>query len=117
MQYNITQPMPKAISEYQSMLNFRVPTSLKDDLLTIDTEYTKPAREALIQYTPVKKLMQNPLAVPRVIGKDSHEIIFSVSKDGKFQMSIDGRGAEVDYDDLKVILANVFLFTLNTPTL
>lgn len=94
-------------------LSLRIPGNIKTDLLGIDPEYTRPAREAIIQYIPIKKLMSNPLALPRNIGKKDTEIIFSVSDDGKFQVCINGKHTTIETDDLRIFMANIYLYTLN----
>lgn len=106
--------MPKDRDSLKIRLSLRIPDSLKTDLLDIDPEYTRPVREALLQYLPIKKLMSNPLALPRSIGINGSEIIFSVSPDGKFQVTIEGKNIEIENNDLRIFMANVYLFTL-TP--
>jgi hypothetical protein len=109
--------MPKDKDSLKYRLTLRIPETLKTDLLDIDPEYTRPVREALVQYLPIKKLMSNPLALPRTIGANGSQINFSVSADGKFQVSIDGRDIEIETDDLKIFMANIYLFTLTPANL
>jgi len=111
------QNMPKDKDSLKYRLTLRIPETLKTDLLDIDPEYTRPVREALVQYLPIKKLMSNPLALPRTIGANGSQINFSVSADGKFQVSIDGRDIEIETDDLKIFMANIYLFTLTPANL
>lgn len=109
----ILRCMPKITTEYFERLSFRVPSALKSDLLEINSEYSSPAREAIEQYLPIKKLMQNPLAIPRHIGESHTKIHFSVNSDGKFEFSIGENRIPLDLNDLKVLMANVYMFTLN----
>lgn len=106
--------MPKITTEFYSVLNIRVKSSLKNDLLEINDEYAKPAREAMEQYIPIKKLLLNPLALSRVIDKEHSKLEFSANKEGSFQLSLNGVPIEMNNEDLKVLMANVFLHTLST---
>lgn len=114
MYYIIVRKMPKQTTDYPERINFRISEKSKNDLLEIDQSYAVPAREAFEQYLPIKKLLLNPLSLPRVIKIGPHTIEFSASSDGLFQMSIDNEVFKIDSDDLKIIQANIFMFTLNT---
>lgn len=105
--------MGKKDIEKSAQLGFRITDGLKNELLSINNEYSVPAREAIEQYIPIKKLMLNPLALPRIITNDIHRIEFSVADDGRFQINLNGSMVRLNHDDIKIMLANLFMFTLN----
>lgn len=106
--------MPKVDTDYPIIIGFRVPEKLKEDLLEINKQYAIPAREAIEQYLPLKKLMLNPLALARKIKAGNSNIEFSVSEEGFFQMEINNQIIALDNDAIKILMANVYLFTLNS---
>lgn len=107
--------MPKQLTDFPAQLTLRVKTKSKDDLLLINPNYAIPLREAMDQYLPVRKLLINPLSVPRILKDVSSKIEFSVSEDGSFQISINDQIKRFDYEELRIMLANIFMHTLNSP--
>lgn len=107
--------MPKQLTNFQAQLTLRVPTKSKDDLLEINPNYAIPLREAIDQYLPVRKLLMNPLSVPRILKDVNGKIEFSVSEEGNFQISINDQIKIFDYEELRIMLANIFMHTLNSP--
>lgn len=112
--FNSKNKMPKSNSDYPVFVGLRVSAQIKDDLLYINPkQLSEPAREAIEQYIPIKKLMLNPMALPRTIGTDKHKIEFSVDANGKFQLKIGDQETPIEADDLRILQANIFQFTSN----
>lgn len=106
--------MPKADTDYPVTIGVRIPASLKIDLLDIHKAYSVPAREAIEQYLPIKRLMLQPLGLPRIIESNDSKIEFSVSQDGMFQLTVNDKITVLSRENIKILMANIFLFTLNT---
>lgn len=106
--------MPKVNIEFPHYIALRISDTQKKNLLDINKQYAIPAREALMQYLPIMKTMQNPMAIPRDIVLGSHKLTFSANPDGEFCLTVNGEDIIIPSEELKTMLANIFMFTLNT---
>ena len=103
--------MPKQNVDYPEPLNTRISSELKRDLIEIDPIISDSVRMCLTEYVPIKKLMANPMFLPRVFETDQQFLEIVIDPEKGFKLIATEVEEFIFSDDqLKNLAANILLY-------